>query len=71
MIKRNITIFDIGANIGIYTLRAAKLIGDRGKVYAFEPEIYNYTLLKRRVKKGRIKNVLVEKLALSDKKGKT
>lgn len=71
IVKRNMIIFDIGANIGIYTLRAAKLIGDRGNVYAFEPEIYNYTLLKKRVKKEGIKNVLVEKLALSDKKGKT
>src|ERR1700758_1658936 len=28
---------DVGANFGVYTLVGGKLVGDRGRVFAFEP----------------------------------
>lgn len=31
------TVLDIGANIGFFTVNLAAMVGDRGKVYAFEP----------------------------------
>src|SRR5947208_793716 len=31
------TVFDIGANVGFFTLLASKLAGEAGRVYAFEP----------------------------------
>ena len=31
------TVFDVGANIGTYTLPLARLVGDAGRVVAFEP----------------------------------
>lgn len=34
-------IFDIGAHIGFDTLFFAKAVGEKGKVFAFEPNIYN------------------------------
>src|SRR5918996_4770073 len=43
------TIIDVGANVG-YTARFfAKIVGPRGKVYAFEPNRLIYPLLKRNV----------------------
>jgi FkbM family methyltransferase len=30
-------VFDIGANVGLYTLAAARAVGDGGRVFAFEP----------------------------------
>src|SRR5438128_664952 len=30
-------LYDLGANVGFYTLLASSLVGSRGHVYAFEP----------------------------------
>lgn len=35
--RPGMTILDIGANVGAHTLRFAKLVGERGRVVAFEP----------------------------------
>jgi FkbM family methyltransferase len=39
------TFFDIGANIGVYTLQAARRVGPEGRVFAFEPHSANFTRL--------------------------
>src|SRR5256885_8821899 len=44
-IRPGMTIVDVGANIGYYTLLFSKLAGDNGRVYAFEPEPQNFALL--------------------------
>jgi FkbM family methyltransferase len=38
-------VIDIGANIGAHTILMSKLVGDKGKVYAFEPFSINYNSL--------------------------
>lgn len=43
------TAFDIGANVGLHTLRMADLVGQRGSVYAFEPNPEVYGRLQRNV----------------------
>jgi hypothetical protein len=40
IVKPGDVVLDLGANIGYFTLLAAKLVGDRGRVHAFEPEEY-------------------------------
>lgn len=36
-IKPGMVVYDVGANVGFYSLLAAHLVGAGGKVYAFEP----------------------------------
>jgi FkbM family methyltransferase len=47
LIKPGDTVVDIGANIGVYTRRLAKLTGNSGEVYAFEPDPRNFLFLSR------------------------
>ncbi len=66
-IKPNQTVLDIGANIGYYTLIAAKLVGPKGKVYAFEPDPDNFALLKKNVEANGYSNVVLVNKAVLDK----
>jgi len=69
LLKKNMSVVNIGANIGYYTLIAANSVGPNGKVYAFEPEPKNFKLLVRNIKKNDFKNILPIQAAVSDKKG--
>lgn len=66
------TVLDIGAHIGYYTLMAARRVGVRGKVYAFEPDKDNLALLAKNIKINGYKNVVVvdKAVANSTKKAK-
>jgi len=69
LLKKNMTVVNIGANIGYYTLIAANYVGSDGKVYAFEPAPKNYKLLVRNIEENGYKNILPIQVAVSDKKG--
>jgi FkbM family methyltransferase len=47
LIKAGDTVLDIGANIGAHTMPLAVLVGDTGRVVAFEPTKYAFTKLQR------------------------
>src|SRR5436853_6940153 len=36
-VKPGMTVYDIGANVGFYTLLSSRLAGSEGAVYSFEP----------------------------------
>ncbi len=65
-LKAGQTVLDIGANIGYYTLIAAKIVGARGRVYAFEPDPDNFALLKKNVEYNCYANVILVNSAVSD-----
>lgn len=69
-IKNGDVVLDIGANIGYYTLVFAKIVGERGKVFAFEPDPTNFSLLKKNIEINGYKNVILVQKAVSNKTGK-
>ena len=64
-------VIDIGANIGYYTLMFAKLVGDTGKIYAFEPDPKNFSILEKNIQVNGYNNIILEKKAVSNKLGKS
>lgn len=70
-LMKSSTIVDIGANIGYFTLLASSLLGNRGKAYAFEPDIINYELLLKNIKLNNYKNIIPTQCAISNNNGKT
>ena len=60
-------VVDVGANFGLHTLSAANLVGERGRVLAFEPIPANLELLWRNLRLNRLeRRVTVAPQALSD-----
>ncbi len=64
-VKKGMTVVDVGANFGYYTLLAARLAGPSGKVYDFEPDEDNYKLLSENVSRNGYTNVVLERAAVS------
>lgn len=62
-------IYDIGANVGIYTLLASLRTGPDGKVYAFEPFPRNARYLRRHIELNQLQNCSVMEVAASDTNG--
>jgi FkbM family methyltransferase len=67
ILKKGSIYIDVGANIGTTTICASKIVGETGKVFAFEPHIKTYLLLKKNIFLNKIKNVTLHNLALGDK----
>lgn len=63
-IKPGDIVLDIGANIGFYSEIFSSLVGEKGKVYCFEPDAVNFKHLKDRV--NHIKNVSIYHKAVAD-----
>lgn len=62
---------DVGANIGLFTLIAANIVGNTGHIYAFEPCSRTYQRLIANTQLNCLTNVSCYQLALSDKETQT
>jgi len=71
LVNEGMVVLDIGAHIGYYTLIAAGIVGDRGKVYAFEAAPENFSLLLRNIEVNGYTNVIPIQKAVSNKIGVT
>lgn len=69
IIKPGVTVFDIGANVGFFTLFFSKLVGKKGQVVAFEPFAENVLYLLRHMRKNNCRNVTVYQTAVSGRTG--
>ena len=69
LIQAGMTVFDVGAHVGHYTLMAARIVGPGGRVYAFEPEPENYAILRKNVELNGYTNVTCIPKAVSSQSG--
>jgi len=71
LLRPGMVFVDVGANIGYFSLLAAKLVGAGGKVYAFEPEPGNHALLCKNINLNSYSNVHAVQKAVSNKSEST
>jgi FkbM family methyltransferase len=67
-LKAGDTYIDIGANIGQHSLFASRIVGEGGKVIAFEPVHKIYSQFQRSIKLNNIENIKVHNLACGEEK---
>jgi FkbM family methyltransferase len=60
---------DAGANFGVYTLVASRLVGPAGKVLAFEPTVQSFAVLRQNIELNRFPNVDAFQVALAEERG--
>lgn len=69
IVREGMTIVDLGANIGYYTLVGSRVVGPTGRVYAFEPDPRNCAYLVRNVSANGCANVVAVQKAVSTRTG--
>jgi FkbM family methyltransferase len=69
MLRPGWVVLDVGANIGWYTLMAAKALAGTGAVHAFEPAPEEFARLSRNLALNGFPNVTLHEQALSDSAG--
>ncbi len=66
LVKEDTVVFDVGANMGYYSVRIAQK-ARLGKVYSFEPDPGNFGILTKNIALNQLTNVMARNVALSDK----
>ena len=73
VVKTGSTVLDLGAHIGYYTLMLASIVGEKGRVFSFEPQEYMFSLLQRSIEdNGYSDRIVAENTCVGDatKKGR-
>jgi FkbM family methyltransferase len=70
LIEHGMCVVDVGANAGVFTLMASKLVGSEGSVHAFEPSPRDRDRLLANISANAISNVKVNAAALGRGPGK-
>ncbi|MDF1519078.1 MAG: FkbM family methyltransferase [Brevefilum sp.] len=68
-VKPGSVVYDIGANVGYFTLLAAVLVEEKGKVFSFEPLPRNINFLRQHISLNKLTNIRVIEAAVSDHMG--
>jgi FkbM family methyltransferase len=69
LVQPNDTVLDIGANIGMFSMLGSRLVGENGRIIAFEPTRSTFEALNENLKMNNCQNVKTERLALGDTEG--
>jgi FkbM family methyltransferase len=70
-VKEGNCVVDVGANVGYFTLLSARLVGELGRVFAYEPSPVNLIELQNNVDLNHFQNVRPALVALSDYNGRS
>lgn len=65
-LREGMIIADVGASLGWYSLVASKIVGNKGKIYAFEPLPSSYANLLRNIELNSYTNIVPINKAVSD-----
>ncbi len=68
LLQPGMTFIDVGANIGLYTLIGAHLVGPEGRVLALEPQVEAGQLLQENIRLNSLSNVEFKNIAASSKR---
>lgn len=72
LVKRGSVVWDIGANIGIYTIISGRLVGTSGEVVGFEPTPFTHQVAEKHIELNKLtSHCRVEPFAVSDQDGAT
>jgi len=71
LIQKGNVVYDIGAHVGYFSLFLGELVGESGRVLAFEPNPFNVKYLRQHLDMNDINNVDVFEFALSDENGES
>ncbi|MGD0618384.1 MAG: FkbM family methyltransferase [Bryobacteraceae bacterium] len=72
LLRQGSIVVDVGANVGLYTLHAARLLGRAGKIHSFEPTPRTFRLLRDNVQVNgflEMGTVELHQAAVADKAG--
>lgn len=69
LVNPGTVVYDIGANVGFFTILAASLTGPAGQVVAFEPLQENFNLLEHNAQINNFTNVSVRDFAIAERDG--
>lgn len=65
-VSTGMTVVDLGASIGYYTLLASRLVGQNGTVFAFEPDGETFLYLQENIARNKLTNVVAINEAVGD-----
>jgi len=69
LVRPGDTVLDIGANIGLVTLWMSSLVGESGRVHAFEPNPILQEMLEKTFHRNGCSNVQLHRMALGSEEG--
>jgi FkbM family methyltransferase len=69
LVRPGDVVYDVGANIGWYSMLAARQVGPTGRVIAFEPFLINAAYVRENAISNRLDNVMVIPAGVSDHDG--
>ncbi len=65
-INKDDFVFDIGSNIGCFSIPLAKKVGSKGKIFSFEPQKFIFDLLSKNILDNKINNIDAYDIAIGE-----